>query len=152
MTTEEKLSKLEAEVAQLRQELSNPSSTFKWKYEIDNTFVVSEYGINAEHRGDEPLYRQLYIQHGRYRQTEESANHSLERNRVSNRLEALVEQVSGSYYKFNSGQENWSVYVNSNGMYDCSFDCRIFDPGKVYMNEETAETICRMLNNSEVKL
>ena len=85
-------------------------------------------------------------EYGLYRHTEEQVKASFERNKRANRLEMLVydiqEEVGGNCY----------IYQNYNNVwcYDERGICLF--PEAVYMYEDTAIKVCKILNNGEYEL
>ena len=84
-------------------------------------------------------------QDGLNRTTIAHCDHSLERNKQANRLEALVEdlqQCMGGDY------EVWK----ENGVWNFSEKADIDFVGIVYMGDDTAKEVCRLLNNGLYEL
>ena len=80
------------------------------------------------------------------------AHMSLTRNKVSNRLEALAEQLGG-LKEFELGDKNYYIYYDFSikewGRYHTEL---IYEPGVVYITKECAIEILRMLNTGEFSL
>ena len=85
---EKQIAEMESKLKEMREELNKPKE-FEWSYTNEKTFLVNPYSIQSGVDGSSPTY----LTHGRYRKTRENAERALERNRVANRLEALVEQI-----------------------------------------------------------
>lgn len=119
---------------------------FKWGYNEDATYFIGDYGIVSRCDGNYILG----LEHGRYRKTKEVAEQSLARNKRANRLEALAEQLNG-LKEWVEGEENWYIYVNdTKWIIGLSTSC--YEPEKVYMTNECALEICRMLTEGEFSL
>lgn len=128
------------------EELKNSKpKKFEWDYNSP-TYVLHSYGyaINS--------IKENEIEHGRYRLTKEVAEQSLARNKRANRLEALAEQLGSKSYPWGSAGILYCVYQN----YDCTYKVGYTDgdlqPEVVYMEEDVAYEICRMLNAGEFSL
>ena len=77
---------------------------------------------------------------------------SLSRNKRANRLEALAEQLGG-LKEFIYREENYNIIFNINyGEWEIHNNKIIYEPEIVYMTEECATEICRMLNEDEFSL
>jgi len=118
----------------------------KWfEYIEDKSYFIAIAEISIKnHKTSE-----LYLEHGRYRLTKEAAEQSLERNKRTNRLEALAEQLGG-LRKFGDIVKTYNIYfsINSNSYQYGSYS-HMYEPEKVYMTEECSKEICRMLNEGE---
>ena len=87
-----------------------------------------------------------YIEHGRYRKSEEAADQSLARNKRANRLEALAEQLGG-LKEWENGEDNYYIYRYGNSaIWTITVTCNCFYPESVYMTKNCAIEICRLLN------
>lgn len=145
MTDKEQLQRIEAVEKELQALKVNyeKSKKFKWKYLGETMFV----GISRLSR----MYIQriedysVAINHGRFRKTIKAAEQSLLRNKRANRLEALVEQLQGNL------EGKHSICKNLVGKWVPSVADNWY-PDSVLMREETATTICKMLNNKEFSL
>jgi hypothetical protein len=119
---------------------------FEWKYELDedgSCIMIDSDSIRTCGVYD------YYIDSGRYRKTQQAAEQSLARNKRANRLEALAEQLDG-LIEFNINKRNWYIWHSGNTWrYD--FTCGFY-PEQVYMTEDCATEICRMLNAGEFSL
>ena len=109
--------------------------SFEWQYTITTLEVLSQVDGHS---------KRLFL-NGLYRHTREQAEASLERNRKANRLEMLVydiqDEVGGDYYIYRK-DDKWEYCSSSISFY----------PEVVYMDKDTAEKICEILNNEEYEL
>jgi len=145
---------IQAQVEVLKQEinkleeLAKKPKKFEFNFPKGKTYFVGEGQIYAEWGG----YNSEYLQHGRYRLTEEGAKLSLERNRKANRLEMLAEYLGG-LKEFVSGEENWHLHFDPNtAEYKKESSQRYYDPVKVYMTKEVATQVTDILNREEYEL
>jgi len=95
-----------------------------------------------------------YLEHGRYRQTEDEAKYSVIRNKMSNRLEALAMYVDGLYKPIWDGiTKNYYVYYNHQAK-EWRYASATFNEhiNEVYMSEVTAKSVCKILNSGEYSL
>lgn len=151
MTQEQQaqLAKLEETIRVAQQqiyELKNPKpKKFEWKYESKGTYIVNTHTYEWHYNGSD----KDYIEHSRYRLTKEAAEQSLARNKRANRLEALAEQLGG-LKEFEYNVENYYVYKDC--IFKYNFTENSFYTEVVYMTEECAIEICRMLNEGEFSL
>ena len=88
---------------------------------------------------------------GLIRNTAESAWVSARRNIRANRLEALAHSIGGAY-EFEFGEENYYIYIDSEGVFDTGASYVHLEPEKIYMTEKTAEQVCEILNSGTYKL
>jgi hypothetical protein len=121
-------------------------SKFEWKYELDED--GSCIMIDSESIRTCGIY-DYYIEHGRYRKSQQAAEQSLARNKRANRLEALAEQLNG-LTEFVADSANYYVYCEKLE-WRCSGTSTYY-PERVYMTKECAAEICRMLNEGEFSL
>lgn len=127
-------------------EAQSKPKKFKWNYTYGQTYLIDNVCILKNSDGDGSLIRE----HGRYRKSKEAAEQSLARNKRANRLEALVEQLGG-LKKWVDGELNWVIYLRD-GLWGYTSFSLSYEPEKVYMTEECAMKICRMLNEGEFSL
>lgn len=145
MTTEQKIAKLEQELAELKAERSK-SKKFAFDYERNTTWFIGEIYIEGSYNGTSTEY----LEHGRYRKTEKGAELSLARNKRGNRLEALVEYLGG-LKEFAEGEDNYYIRFYADDWLVESSKYR-YNPCQAYMKEEIAIKVCEMLNNGEYEL
>lgn len=159
MNKKEQLSKdiqeLKAKLADMEEQLNKPEQ-FELKYPKWNTLLVEIDRVSSNNAGEDSDY----LEHGRYRATEEYANKSLERNKRANRLEALVEQVSIELGMINwevdwhnKHQQKYYIYcMADNDRWGSGVVAIMNYPETVYMPKEVATRVCEILNNKEYKL
>ena len=122
------------------------SKKFQFKYP-EECYLVNTTEV---HMGG--VQNPAFLEHGRYRLTEEAAKQSLVRNKRANRLEALAEYLGG-LKEFEYGKDSYYIYRSSNSnIWETTVASKCFYPESVYMTEECAKEICRMLNNGEFEL
>ena len=125
------------------------SKKFEWKYPNGKAIVVNSWCTNIDCNGND---KEL-LKHGRYRLSKQYAEHSLKRNRVANRLEALVEQIEPDYVVPEIFDEAWYIlYSNSSKLHRITSDSNCRTLGTIYMSKETATKICELLNSGEIVL
>ena len=140
MTKQEKLeaiARMEQELAKLKQDLKQPE--FRWQYKVGQTFMLCINNII----GNCAVNNKSNLEFGIYRTTRENAEKSLLRNKRTNRLEALVEQLQGNL------EGDYSIYLGITWDYGLR---GIKQPGVVTMQQETAIAICEMLSTGEFSL
>ena len=146
-TLQQQIADMEVKLAEMKEELNKPKK-FEWSYVDNNTFYISTVCTDTAFSGNS----KLYIEHGRYRKTKQAAEMSLARNKRANRLEALAEQLGG-LKEFLYGEENYNIIFDINyGEWEILDNKIIYHPEKVYMIQECAIEICRMLNAGEFSL
>ncbi len=124
----------------------------KFKFKFKFKYPEECYLLRMDEVDDGGGKTSSFLKHGRYRLTEEAAYQSLDRNKRANRLEALAEMMGG-LKNWRYGEDNYSIYLSGNSaIWAISLTSMAFCPEVVYMTEECAEEICRMLNNGEFKL
>lgn len=148
---QQQIEEMEAKLTDMKAELNKPKF-FKWEYKSGCTFqLFRSYVGNGYTVEDESL------RHGRYRKTKANAERSLERNRVANRLEALVEQLDSEWVAdWSNSKEDKCIILKDYGMGNAIYKYCIYgskySPSQVYMSKDTALKICEMLNNKEIEL
>ena len=90
------------------------------------------------------------IKYGRYRRTKEAAKIDFKRQTRMMRLSALAWEV-GECKEFKHNEDNWYVSYDGNH-WGFGIISRMYEPEKVYMTEDTAIKVCKMLNNGEYSL
>ena len=144
---EEQIGEMEYQLHKMREELNKPKK-FEWKYIDRNAFYVSTTLIDSGWG----IENKSCIEYGRLRKTQKAAEMSLARNKRANRLEALAEQLGG-LKDFERGNENHYIYFNnSDNTWHFGTAVVTHNPGIVYMTEQCAKKICRMLNDGEFSL
>ena len=88
---------------------------------------------------------------GLIRADSESAWVSARRNIRANRLEALAHMIGGAY-EFDADARNYYIYFNNKGKACTWYSPDMVEPDKVYMSQETAEQVCKILNSGRYKL
>jgi len=88
---------------------------------------------------------------GLIRNTAESAWVSARRNIRANRLEALAHSIGGAY-EFEFGEENYFIFLDTDGIFQYSLAGEWLEPEKIYMAYKTAEQVCEILNSGTYKL
>lgn len=143
---EQNIERIEAELAQMKQELED-SKKFKWEYPIGKTFFVGSTEISSDCISTD----NTWVNNGRYRMLEANAKYALERNRLANRLEALAEQIEPDYVVPDIGEYTYFIYLYKNE-YRNTFVKNNRYIGQVYMSKDTAYKVCELLNSGEVVL
>ena len=142
---EEQIGEMEYQLHKMREELNKPKK-FEWSYEKDKSYLISTYFIEDNTLGLDTDF----LKHGRFRKTRQAAEMSLARNKRANRLEALAEQL-GVLKEFVHGEYNhWICFDDKK--WQSVFSKGIYYPETVYMTEDGAIEICRMLNAGEFSL
>jgi len=112
--------------------------SFKEQYSIKNNDILDNVYGDCD----------TDFENGQYRHTKEQAKASFERNKKANRLEMLVydiqEEVGGKWYLYFDKE--------CRHYYKIKQDDEIKMIGVIYMYEETAKQICKILNNGEYEL
>ena len=147
-----KIEELEKQVAEMKAtiELMKAEEAKSKKFELK--YPKGCYLLNITQFGAVEEQGPTFLEHGRYRKSEEVAERSLARNKRTNRLEALAEQLGG-LKEFEYGEDNFYIYLyvySTTWTIDVTSDC--FYPEVVYMTEECAEEICRLLHSREFEL
>ena len=144
-TLQQQIADMEAKLAEMKEEL-NKSKKFQCSYDYGNTYFIGSDKVHKNFNGSD----NHYIDHGRYRKTQQAAEMSLARNKRANRLEALAEQLGG-LKEFDSNECNYYIYLDNNEWIysDCVY---FYYPEVVYMTEKCVIEICRMLNEGEFSL
>ena len=88
---------------------------------------------------------------GLIRDTAYSAYVSARRNIRGNRLEALAHSIGGAY-EFEFGEENYFIFLDTDGIFQYSLAGEWLEPEKIYMAYKTAEQVCEILNLGTYKL
>ena len=128
-------------------ELKNPKpKKFEWNYDYEK-FWVGTYEVCKSYNSNSS-----YTENGRYRLTKEAAEQSLARNKRANRLEALAEQLGSKSYPWGSAGTLCYVYQDYDCIYKMGYTDGNLQPEVVYMEEDVAYEICRMLNTGEFSL
>ena len=153
-----KIEELEKQVAEMKAtiELMKAEETKPKKFEFKYDRTCYVLGTHATSMINRFEYNSAFLESsafdGSLRISKEQAEKSLARNKRTNRIEALAEQLrglkeweygEGNYYICRSGDSTiWEIDVTSETFYPESF----------YMTKECAKEICRMLNNGEFEL
>ena len=119
---------------------------FEWEYLEYETYLLTRTEIGEGSSGN----AKEYIDHGRYRKSQQAAEQSLARNKRANRLEALAEQLDG-LVEFVYDEKNYYI-CTSRTEWERGYSTNIICPEVVYMTRECAIEICRMLNAGEFSL
>ena len=145
-TLKQQIAEMESKLKEMKDEL-NKYKKFECSYGECKTYFIDTYFIDDDDLGVD----KQFIDHGRYRKTEEAAEMSLSRNKRANRLEALAEQLGG-LKEFVLREDNYYIHFNSKD--ECCIDYFSFSyhPEKVYMTKKCAIEICRMINEGEFSL
>lgn len=125
----------------------NKLRNFEFNYPNNQAFLVG-YKISHDSNPDSD-----FIECGKYRLTKEAAEMSLARNKRTNRLEALAEQLGGLREWVENTNNYYIYYYGYAKEYQASFNnMSTYSPERVYMTEKCAIEICRMLNDGEFEL
>ena len=142
---EKQVGELKATIKLIKAKEAKPKK-FKFKYP-EECYLL--YVTQVENGGGQ---KSSFIEHGRYRITKEVVEQSLARNKRANRLEALAEQLGG-LKEWKYGESNYYIcYSGRTTMWSSTFASGCFYPESVYMTEECAVEICRILNNGEFEV
>ena len=136
----------EGQVASI--EAQSKPKQFEMKYVQGKEYYLGVGIISAMWFGD----ANVYLEHGRFRKTKESAELSLARNKRANRLEALVDQLDGMK-EFVEGEYNYYIMFDyiSDSYFWCSNNSH-YCSERVYMTKECAIRVCEILNAGEYYL
>ena len=145
---EQNIAKIEKQLAEMKAELKK-SKKFEWKYPNETTYKLTQDSRIKEFK--QSLLIEPSINKGLYRLSKQYAEHSLERNRVANRLEALVEQIEPDYLP-KPDMLIHSIFTVKGGRYEVYSQYYDRFIGQVYMSKATATKICELLNSGEVVL
>lgn len=146
-----KIEELEKQVAEMKTTIEAMKAEeakfkkFEFKYPKECYLVTSTKIRAVGEQGP------VFLEHGRYRLTEDVANQSLARNKLANRLEAKAEQLGG-LKEWKYGEANYCIYYDMNITWRSTYESNCFYQEVVYMTIECAEEICRMLNEGEFEL
>lgn len=121
---------------------------FQWDYPMGQTYGVMHTRITSGWQGDD----HKLLEYGRYRLTKETAEQSFARNIRANRLEALAEQLGGLIEFDPKASDNFFIgYSSKENKWNIN-NWNILFAEVVYMTEDCATEICRMLNEGEFSL
>lgn len=145
---ERQVVEMKATIKAMKAEETKPKK-FEWNYTPDDDGSYNM--VDSSSIRTCGIY-DYYIEHGRYRKSEEVAKKSLARNKRANRLDALAEQLGG-LKEFKYGEDNYYIYrYGDSTLWTITVTSNCFYPEVVYMTKESATEICRMLNNGEFEL
>ena len=159
--TEEMNNKIQEEINKVRtklKELDEKEEELNKEYRIeipeDYVYVLLETNDLQIHTiGEDICYEcaEDLSRLGLIRTDSESAWVSARRNIRANRLEALAHSIGGAY-EFEFGEENYYIYIDSEGIFNTGASYVHLEPEKIYMTEKTAEQVCEILNSGTYKL
>ena len=141
------IEELKARLTKLEEECNKPKK-FEFKYEGGNTCLISSTCIELNQDGDVPFL----LEHGMYRTNKETANLHFDAKVKMIKLGALADQLGGAK-KFEVDKNNFFVYYNhKERKFEYDFLYSMESIGVIYMTEECAKEVCRILNNGEYEL
>ena len=121
---------------------------FEIEFKKNDTYFLAANSVSKSWSGVD----KVYLEHGRYRTTQEGAELSLKRNQRANRLEMLVEYLGG-LKEFVVGEENWYVgYACLEREWVSHYSEDVYIPERVYMTKEVAIKVCELLNSGAYSL
>lgn len=146
---QESIDKMKLEIANMEAK-SKESDKVVLEYK-DDCYIAYSYVVEKAVK----LFDNDWLKHARYRDTKEQAEETLLRELQANRIEALARKLEPEWKAdWNNIDENkYSIrFDNISHMYEVGTDSRDKWFGIPYMSEQTAETICSMLNDGRYSL
>jgi len=144
MTTQEKIKKLEKELAELKAECNKE---YEIEYDARGVCAINLYKITKDY-----CIRDTATQGGRYRKSKEEAVRALKTQTRMMRLGALIEDCGGSK-EFKEGEENYFLYyINCDKRYGYGHTYNSSCPERIYASKETIEKVVDILNSGRYKL
>ena len=148
----QRIQALELELAGLKEELNKPDK-FEFKYLYKECCFIGSSWVSPKMEGND----NKSLKHFRYRQTLENAESDLQLQKEMMCIGALAEQIDPDYksrvdwynhacrkYHISYDYQEKSYYVSSS-MYSRML-------GVVFMPQEVATQVCKILNNKGVEL
>ena len=132
-TQQDMVDKLEAEQSEPQDYILK----YHRPYMVGTDYVMSGSGGTSK----------SYLSCARYRQTKAQAEHTLAREKHTNRLEALVMDIQGDEIG-----GDWYIFLDQKNIYQTG---RLNDatyPEVIMMKEQTAIKVCELLNNKQYSL
>jgi len=144
-TLQEKINRLETELNEAREQLKNEDVFRLKEYDDGYRYIVCGDGEIDDHGSKK------YTIQGRRRATIELAEICRDNSRKRDLLEAYAHQIDPEWRDGGIDTEAWCIREVGKGRYGTYFQyLRIL--GAVYMRKETAEKICKALNDGVITL
>lgn len=150
--TLERIQALELELAGLKEELNKPDK-FEFKYLYKECCFIGSSWVSPKMEGND----NKSLKHFRYRQTLENAESDLQLQKEMMCIGALAEQIDPDYKSrvdwYNHACRKYHIsydYQEKNYYVSSSLYSRML--GVVFMPQEVATQVCKILNNKGVEL
>lgn len=147
----QRIQALESELAGLKAELSKVNN-FKFDYTNTKTPFIGTYCVSNNTSGSDPFS----LENFRYRHLKSNADADFQLQKELMCIGALAEQINPDYRSEVSWTFDREFYSIQQDMKTkeyqvyCSYPKRRL--GVVYMPKDTAEKVCEILNNKQVKI
>lgn len=148
----ERIQALELELAGLKEELNKPDK-FEFKYLYKECCFIGSSWVSPKMEGND----NKSLKHFRYRQTLENAESDLQLQKEMMCIGALAEQIDPDYKSrvdwYNHACRKYHIsydYQEKNYYVSSSLYSRML--GVVFMPQEVATQVCKILNNKGVEL
>jgi hypothetical protein len=129
-------------------QITKASKPKLFDYEDSNTWFIGSEVIGDGYDGKNTNSSK----YGRYRRTQEQAEIDFKRQTRMMRLSALAWEV-GECVEFTYGTSNYYIYYDyKDKTYYTGYDSMYYSPITVYMEMQTANKVCEMLNSDEYSL
>ena len=144
MTTQDKIERLEKELAELKAECSKE---YRIEYKSGYTYFVDTCSVVSSC----DIYNKP-TKYGKYRKSKKEAERALKTQTRLMRLGALIEECGGSK-EFKDGEANYFLYyVNWDKKYGYGHTYTLYCPERIYTSKETIEKVVDILNSGRYKL
>jgi hypothetical protein len=145
MTIQEQIEKIERELAELKAECSKE---YKIEYSPKDSYIV--YASYIEYNDN--YASKEFMEHGRFRRSEEEAKRAFDTQTRMMRLGALIENCGGSK-EFVEGEENYYLYYNyEDKKFDYTYTIAVSSPERIYAARDVAKKAVDTLNSGRYKL
>lgn len=148
----QRIQALELELAGLKEELNKPDK-FEFKYLYKECCFIGSSWVSLKMEGND----NKSLKHFRYRQTLENAESDLQLQKEMMCIGALAEQIDPDYKSrvdwYNHACRKYHIsydYQEKNYYVSSSLYSRML--GVVFMPQEVATQVCKILNNKGVEL
>lgn len=147
---QQNIKNMEAEIAKMKEELSRPGK-FVFKYPKDEAILVSAYKVSKDVTGED----KDYLEHYRYRISEDNAKADLLRNKQINFIGALFEQIDVNYAEGIDWEDPDTVkyfisYNHSYNTWNIASHYNVNTPGVVYTTKRVAQIAKKLLSSGQV--
>lgn len=153
---QEQIEELKVKLSEMENELNKVEDEkgigITFEYPIGGTHLIKEWKV------DKILHNKDfdYLSNFRYRRTESNAKADFKLQKELMCIGALADQIDPNYKDRINWREDKEFYSIQQDMYTKEFEVHISYPkrrlGVVYMPEDVAEKVCKILNNKEVEL